>query len=278
MKVTGCFISPHPGRSRHPASRDTCTSLYIGLLPIKGVLKSVPEGEGTSSVTFPETYNRAMVTSLAAGLLLLLGAAPITAAPLDEALLLARQQSAEVTARKMEARAVARQSTWTSEVRLAYNAQSTEAQAGGLDAGLSVRIPLFDRKQALAAVRARAQLAEAEQALRTRFVVAVADLIERAGRVAGSAGTVAFNQDRLAYARQAVAEGRAGADSLWAVAREVREAQQQAAEAERAYRVQLETLARSYGGKQWTTLQALLAAHVKRTTLSTPSAAAATSW
>jgi len=32
------FLSPHPGRSRHPASRDTCTSLYIVLLP---------EGEGT---------------------------------------------------------------------------------------------------------------------------------------------------------------------------------------------------------------------------------------
>ena len=187
-------------------------------------------------------------------------------------------QSAELDAHRTEARAATRQSTWTSEVRLAYNAQSTDAQAAGLDAGLTVRIPLFDRKQALAAVRARAQLAEAEQALRTRFVVAVADLIAHAGRMAGSAGAVAFNQDKLAYARQAVDEGRAGADSLWDVAREVREAQQQAVEAERAYWVQLETVARSYGGDQWTTLQALLAAHVKRTTPSTPSAAAATSW
>ena len=207
-----------------------------------------------------------------------LGAQSIPAAPLDDIIALALDQSAELTARRVEAQAISRQSGWQSELRLAANARSTREQAAGLDAGVTLTIPLFDRRQELEAAQARYQVAVLSQDLRQRLTADIATLVEQAGKVVDATDLAAFQRDRLAYAKQAVAEGRETADSLWSVAKAVRDAMQAAVAAEQTYAMQLETLARTWGGGEWTRLRDLLAAHVRRNWPSMPSPAAATSW
>lgn len=216
--------------------------------------------------------------SIVGVLVLLLGTNVVTAAPLDDALDLVVNQNAAISARQAEACALAKQSPWTSEVRLGYQAQGTREQAAGLDAGISVKIPLFDRKQEIDAARARYQLRQAQQELRGEFINAVGKLVELAGALPAAAETCAFTRDRLDYVRQAVDEGREEADALWPVAGNVREAEQTLTAAKQRYCVQFENLARTYGGERWTTLRDLLAAHVRARTPSMSSAAAPTCW
>ena len=151
----------------------------------------------------------------------------VTAALLDDALDLVVNQNAAINARQAEARALAKQSSWTSEVRVGYHAQGTLEQAGSLPA---------------------------------------------------AAEACTFTRDQLDYVRRAVDEGREEADALWPVAANLRQAQQTLTESKQRYCVQLETLARTYGGERWTTLRDLLAAHARVRTPSMSSAVAPTCW
>ena len=214
---------------------------------------------------------------VAAGIVLL-GTQPVIAGPLEEALALVLSKSAAVRARQHETEVISQQSTWSSEVRLAYHLKQTQENASGIDAGITVKIPLFDRSKEIAAAKARYQLAETRQTLQSALVAVAAQLVELAVKQADAIEVAEFQRDKLEYYKQAVDEGREEAEVLWQVAKSVRDAQQASVAAVQTFDTELEKMARTYGGKEWMTLQDLLAAYVRQKMHSTPSAGAATSW
>ena len=215
---------------------------------------------------------------MAAAGVMLIGTQPVMAGPLEDALTLALSNSAAVRAKQHESEAISQQSTWSSEVRLAYHLQNTQEAASGIDAGVTVKIPLFDRSKKIKAARARYQLAETRQALRNALVVAAAQLVELAVIQADASEAAEFQRDKLEYYKRAVDEGREEAEVLWQVAKSVRDAQQKMLAAVQTFDTELEKIARTYGGEAWIRLQDLLAEYVRQKMHSMPSAAAATSW
>ena len=199
----------------------------------------------------------------ALGLLLLLSGAA-TGAPLDEALALVFQQSAVIQAAREELREAERQSSYSGRVYLGYALAETYDAAQGLNAGIQITIPLFDRTRELAAAQARAALARAENQLRAAFLGAVADLREQEEKRADALELAAFYRDRLAYFSQAVKEGRVESDSLWSDAAEAKKAEHKAAQAKVKLDAMMEETARRYGGARWQELERLLAEHMKR--------------
>ena len=215
---------------------------------------------------------------MAAASIVLIGVQAATAGPLEEALTLALGNSAAVRAKQHETEAISQQSSWSSEVRLAYNLKQSQTNAGGIDTGVTVKIPLFDRSKKIEAAKARYQLAETRQTLKNALVADVSRLVELAVKRADAIEAAEFQRDKLEYYKQAVDEGREEAEVLWQIAKSVRDAQQAAVAAAQAFSTALERSARTYGGEAWMTLQDLLAGHVKQKLHSMPSAGVATSW
>ena len=215
---------------------------------------------------------------MAAAGVMLISTQPVIAGPLEDALDLVLSKSAAVSAKQHESEAISQQSTWSSEVRLAYHLQNTQETASGIDAGVTVKIPLFDRSKKIKAARARYQLAETRQTLRNAVVVAAAQLVELAVKQADASEAAEFQRDKLEYYKRAVDEGREEAEVLWQVAKSVRDAQQKMLAAVQTFDTELEKIARTYGGETWIRLQDLLAEYVRQKMHSMPSAAAATSW
>ena len=171
-------------------------------------------------------------------LMLVVGA--VSAGPLDEALAIAFEESAVIRSAEAEMQEMARQSDWSGRVYVGYALADTYDAAAGANAGIQVEIPLFSRKRELEAKRIESQ------------------------------ELAAFYKDRLAYFDQAVKEGRVESDGLWEDAAKAKKAEHEAARGEVKVKAMLEEIARRYGGARWKQLQALLAAHMKRSRSSTP--------
>ena len=213
----------------------------------------------------------------AAGVMLI-GTQTVVAGPLEDALELVLSKSAAVRARQHESEAISQQSSWSSEVRLAYHLKQTQENASGIDAGITVKIPLFDRSKQIEAAKARYQLAETRQTLQNALLADASRLVELAVKQADAIEAADFQRDKLEYYKQAVDEGREEAKVLWQVAKSVRDAQQKMLAAVQAFDTELEKMARTYGGEAWTRLQDLLAEYVRQKLHSMPSAGVATSW
>lgn len=200
-------------------------------------------------------------------LILTLLLAPVIAGagPLDEALALVQQQSATVQAKELEARAVAKQSDWAAKVRVGYALQGTDTSAAGVDAGLTVEIPLFSRETEIAAAKAHAAKAEASDRVMARFLGEVAKLHKLVGDRAEAEEMAAFYLDRLEYFKRAVEEGKAASDTLWSDAEKAKKAEHDALQHRAEYAALMDETARVYGGSEWRRLAALLAAHLHRT-------------
>ncbi len=155
----------------------------------------------------------------------------------------------------------ARQRSWSSAAMLGWTERGTEyGGAAGPNAGISVRIPLFDRSPELKLAQAQAETARQRDAVLTAFLVDVRMLKELAGKVTEADDLRRLHRDRAAYWKQAVKEGRAEQDKLWPEA----EAWKRAEHAYRQLRANLdtaiETTARRFGGEEWLRLRDLLVA------------------
>lgn len=186
------------------------------------------------------------------------------AAPLDDALALVLAESAVLAEKQAEASAIAKQSEWVSKARFGYNRLATSTDGSGLNAGVTVEIPLFSRKREIAAAKARHAVAKVREKLASTFLGEVADLSELETKRAEAAEMSRFYRDRLEYFKQAVSEGRIESDLLWADAEKAKKAEHKARQGQIKLDAALEESARRYGGHEWKRLQALLAAHVKQ--------------
>ncbi len=155
----------------------------------------------------------------------------------------------------------ARQRSWSSAATLGWTERGTEyGGVAGPNAGVSVRIPLFDRTPELKLSQAQADAARQRDSVLTAFLADVRMLKELAGKVAEADDLRRLHRDRAAYWKQAVKEGRAEQDKLWPEA----EAWKRAEHAHRQLRASLdtaiETTARRFGGEEWSRLRDLLVA------------------
>ena len=198
----------------------------------------------------------------------LLGLVPVLAgaapeAPLERALALVLEVHPEVEARREALQTAVDRPGWSSEVSLSLSqGESAYGTSNTGRAELSVTIPLVGGGQGEAERQARRALAAARADVRKRFLAEVRKLRMLAVEARAARERRQLAEDRLAYRREAVKEGVAEADALWAEAEQLQSA-------EHAYRQQatelaarIEEVARRFGGAQWTRLRDWLVAIV----------------
>ena len=183
------------------------------------------------------------------------------AATLDDAITLVLAHHPVLLAEQVVHAEQHRAASWTSAVNVGWTARGTDyGGAAGLNTGLTLRIPLFDRAREIKRAAAEAGLARTREAVLSAFLTEVERLRNLSETEAEAAALRQLARDRLDYWRHAVEEGEAEAARLWP---EV-ESYQRAEHAERAARSQWEgartAIARRFGGDAWTNLSALLAA------------------
>jgi len=155
----------------------------------------------------------------------------------------------------------ARQRNWTSSASLGWTERGTEyGGAAGPNAGVSVRIPLFDRTPELKLVQAQTEAARQRDAVRTVFRADVRMLKGLAGKAAEADDLRRLHRDRVEYWKQAVKQGRAEQDKLWPEAEQWRRAEHALRQAQTNLETAREATARRFGGEQWTRLLDLLVA------------------
>lgn len=196
--------------------------------------------------------------------LLLLSPALVAAESLDEAIELVMQVNPEITAQQAEVTAIGRQSSWSSRVRLGYSYGATSDEAAGLNAGVTVEIPLFSRKREIEAAKAHSAVAQTRDKVLNAFLSDVATLAGLEAKRAEAEEMAAFYRDRLKYFRQAVEEGRVESDTLWADAEKAKKAEHDHRQGAIALAAALTESARRFGGTEWKRLRALLAAYLKQ--------------
>lgn len=158
----------------------------------------------------------------------------------------------------------ARQHDWATKVSVGWTQKGTEyGGEAGTNAGVNLSIPLFDRKRQLDSAKAQAAYSEKRSSIEAAFLGKVKELAKEAGEATTQAQLRDLYRDRLAYRKQQVDEGLQDADTLWAEAEAVQNAEQALAKSEAELQTGLEMVAREYGGDEWKRLQGLLAAHVK---------------
>ncbi len=165
-----------------------------------------------------------------------------------------------LAAQELSVAETARQRSWSSVATLGWTERGTEyGGAAGPNAGISVRIPLFDRANELKLTQAQAQTAQTRDAILTAFLADVRILKELAGKVAETNDLRRLHRDRADYWKQAVKQGRAEQDRLWQEAEQWRRAEHAYLQARVNLETAREATARRFGGDQWTRLQDLLA-------------------
>jgi len=186
------------------------------------------------------------------------------AAPLDDAVALVLEAHPVLAAERAVLEAQTHQRDWNADVTLSWTQQGTEfGGAGGPNAGIRLRIPLFDRSHEIKAATARSAWQNSRDTVLRSFLAEVEKLTEQAAEVRATDAMRAFHKDLLEYRKKQVDEGLAEANTLWDVAANVQQAEHEYRKARTKLEAMLESVARQYGGEQWKTLQALLAEHVK---------------
>lgn len=195
------------------------------------------------------------------GVVALLWSFPSLGSALDDAIALVLKSHPVLNAQEASVAETARQRSWSSAATLGWTERGTEyGGVAGPNAGVSVRIPLFDRTPELKIAQAQADAARQRDAVLTAFLADVRMLRELAGKVTETDDLRRLHRDRAAYWKQAVKGGRAEQDKLWPEA----ESWKRAEHAYRQLRVNLdmaiETTARRFGGEEWSRLRDLLVA------------------
>lgn len=194
------------------------------------------------------------------GAVTLLWSLPSLGSALDDAITLAMNAHPVLATQELSVAETARQRSWSSAATVGWTERGTEyGGAAGPNAGISVRIPLFDRTNELKLTQAQAQAAQTRDAVLTTFLADVRMLKELAGKVAETDDLRRLHRDRADYWKQAVKQGRAEQDRLWPEAEQWRRAEHAYLQARVSLETARETTARRFGGDQWTRLRDLLA-------------------
>jgi hypothetical protein len=204
---------------------------------------------------------------------LALWCAAAAADPLDEALALVLAESPQIARAEADVQAAEDARGWTVTINAGYQAREyLSADTSGLqggksgpNAGLTLRIPLFDNRHEIEATKARAAVAVSRDQVLREFVQAAADLKALAEQQRAEAETAALKLDKLNYFSEQEKAGLIEAPALWPHAEAAKQAEQAARRAALAVDVALETTARKYGGEQWKILRRLLAGYAKPT-------------
>jgi len=179
---------------------------------------------------------------------------------LSEALSIVFRSHPVLLAEREEFQETIRTKNWDAYVRVGYAARATDKDAEGLNASVQVKIPLFDRTPKLAAAKARSAWKRSEDQVRKAFLAELEELCVQAGKVREFATLRTFYRDRLSYRQERVNEGLEDPPVLWSEAEQVQKTdydwRRESGELE-AMRL---TLARRYGGEEWSGLQVLLTA------------------
>lgn len=181
--------------------------------------------------------------------------------PIGEAIALVLKAHPLLAAQEASVAETARQRSWSSAATLGWTERGTEyGGAAGRNAGVSLRIPLFDRTNELKLAQAQAEAARNRDAVLTSFLADVRMLKELAGKVAEADDLRRLHRDRVEYWRQAVEQGRAEQDRLWPEAEAWKRAEHAWRQLRASLDIALETTARRFGGEEWSRLRDLLVA------------------
>ena len=150
----------------------------------------------------------------------------------------------------------ARQRSWTSAATLGWTERGTEyGGAAGINAGIAIRVPLFDRSHELKLAQAHAEAARSRDAVLTAFLADVRALRELAGKIAEADDLRKLHRDRAEYWKQAAKQGRAEQDKLWFEAEQWRRAEHAYRQARANLEIAYDTTARRFGGEEWSRLR-----------------------
>ncbi len=198
---------------------------------------------------------------LAAGVVALLWSFPSLGSALDDAIALVLKSHPVLAAQEASVAETARQRSWSSAATLGWTERGTEyGGTAGPNAGVSLRIPLFDRTPELKLAQSQAEAARNRDAVLTAFLADVRMLRDLAGKVTEADDLRRLHQDRAAYWKQAVKEGRAEQDKLWPEAESWKRAEHAYRQLRANLDMALDTTARRFGGEEWLRLRDLLAA------------------
>lgn len=208
-----------------------------------------------------------MVSRRPVALLLLLLAIPLGraecpgAARLEEALTLVVTAHPVLRAESAAHAETQRQHDWKATLSLGYDTNDTyETGAAGTRAAVTVQIPLFDRSNQIEKAKARATLASKEDSARVSLLTDIQTLCELSSQVRALDTLRAFTRDRLSYRQERVDQGLDPADALWSEAESMQRAEQDWQRESGKLEALRLTLARRYGGEEWSRLQTLLIA------------------
>lgn len=180
---------------------------------------------------------------------------------LDDAITLVLNAHPVLAAQELSVAETARQRSWSSAATVGWTERGTEyGGAAGPNAGISVRIPLFDRTNELKLAHAQADAVRQRDAVLTAFLADVRMLKELMGKVAEADDLRRLNRDRAEYWKQAVKEGRAEQDKLWPEAEAWKRAEHTYRQLRASLETAIETTARRFGGEEWSRLRDLLVA------------------
>jgi hypothetical protein len=195
------------------------------------------------------------------GAVALLWSFPSLGSALDDAIALVLQSNSVLAAQEARVAETARQRSWTSAATLGWTERGTEyGGVAGPNAGVSVRIPLFDRTNELKLAQAQSEAARQRDTVLTAFLADVRMLKELAGKVTEADDLRRLHRDRAAYWKQAVKEGRAEQDKLWPEAESWKRAEHTYRQLRANLETAIETTARRFGGEEWPRLRDLLVA------------------
>ena len=191
-------------------------------------------------------------------------ASPAAAGPLDDAVSLVLANHPLLAARRAEVRAQAEQRSWSSAATLSWTERGTEfGRPGGPNAGVTLRIPLFDRTRGLRIAQANTKVAETQDKILSAFLADVERLRGLYDKMREAKALRKFHRDKARYWRKQVEQGAEEPSALWPHAEKFKRAEQVYRQASSKAELARETIARKYGGEQWKRLSDLLAAIVK---------------
>jgi len=195
------------------------------------------------------------------GAVALLWSFPSLGSALDDAIALVLQFNPVLAAQEASVAETARQRSWSSAATLGWTERGTEyGGVAGPNAGVSVRIPLFDRTNDLKLVQIQSEAARQRDAVLTAFLADVRMLKELAGKTSEADDLRRLHRDRAEYWKQVVKEGRAEQDKLWPEAESWKRAEHTYRQLRANLDTTVETTAQRFGGEEWLRLRDLLVA------------------
>ena len=196
---------------------------------------------------------------LLAGCVAALASCSSCASALDEAMRVVLTSNPVLVSEQAQFEEQARQRDWSTELSLSWTEQGTEyGGKGGPNAGIRVRIPLFDRSHDLKVAQARTALQQQRDTVLRQFLADVQELNAKAADMRELDTMRRFYRDRLEYRKKQVADGLAEPDTLWIDAEKMQQADNEYRRARTEAAAMRERMARQYGGKRWKTLLGLL--------------------